>query len=249
MRPAGPARTPVSEAELETLKRALVGSEADAAETAAQRLGGTGQEAAVDALVEALALGTWPQLTIRYLQALGRLNHTKALQVLVLYAGNRHPDVRVAAVQALAPMQDDGAAGLLIERLGDADATVRAAAAAALAGRKDVRAVPRLFQLVKRSDVGAAVPLGLLAPLDLAPQVAELRGTIDDGTLSSALAEFLKRSDAPDRLRVDLVRTLGRVPGAEATTALVEYLASVPEGEARPSKEEAETLLEQRSAE
>lgn len=238
---------PLSEAELRLLAQTLVGSDANAAEQAAARLGETGQPAAVDALVEALAVGTWPHLAVSYLRALGQLKSPSALQILVLYAGHRDSKVREAALLALEPLPEDAVAGVLLERLGDREPAVRAAAANALANRKDARAVPRLFLLVQKSDGGAAAPLGQLAPLDFAPKVAELRGTIDDGTLATALGEFLKRADAPDRLRIDLVRTLGRVPGAEATTALVEYLATVPEGEARPSKEAAETLVEQRS--
>lgn len=244
---SGTAAKPVSDAELKLLAQALVGSDAAVAEQAAARLAATGQESAAEALVEALAVGTWPNLAVAYLQALGSLKNPLALQILVLYAGHRDPKVRVAAVQALEPLPEDAVAGVLLERLGDVDARVRAVASAALANRKDKRAVDRLLMLVRKSDPGAAPALGQLAPLDLAPQVAELRGTIDDGTLSAALAEFLKRSDAPDRLRLDLVQTLGRVPGAEATTALVEYLASIPEGEPRASKEAAETLVEQRS--
>lgn len=236
-------------AEVQVLLGVLVGPEDEAATTAAATLGdrGANNVAAVDALIEALALGTTPSLAVHFIKALGKCKHSKSLQMLALYAGNRHPEVRVASVAALEGLREDGAAGVLLERLGDSDATVRAAAASALATRKDTRAAGRLWALVQKSDAGAAAPFGQLGALDSASKVAELRGTIDDVTLSSALGEFLKRPDAPDRLRIDLVRTLGRVPGAEATTALVEYLATVPDGEARPSKAEAETLIEQRS--
>ena len=240
---------PVTSAEVQTLLAALVGSNDDAAASAAQRLAqaGPANVAAVDALIEALALGTSPQLGVVFLNALGTLKHPKSLQITALYAGNRHPEVRVAALMSLQNLREDGAAGILLERLGDQDATVRAAAATALAVRKDTRAAPRLWALVQRNDAGASAAFGQLGPLELAPKLAELRGTIDDSTLSSALGEFLKRPDAPDRLRIDLVRTLGGVAGADATTALVEYLATIPDGDTRPSKHEAETLIEQRS--
>lgn len=244
-----PAAKPLSTAEVQLALAALVGQDEDAARANAAKLAeaGSGNVAAADALIEALALGTSPQLAVDFVKALGALKHPKSLQILALYASNRHPEVRVAAVNALAAMPEDGAAGVLLERLGDQDASVRAAAAAGLATRKDARASDRLWKLVQRSDAGAAAAFGQLGALDYAPKVAELRGTIDDATLAGALGEFLKRPDANDRLRVDLVRTLGRVPGAEATTALVEYVGTVPEGDARPSKEEAETLIEQRS--
>ena len=38
------------------------------------------------------------------------------------------------------------------------------------------------------------------------------------------------------------MRTIGRLSGAAATTALVEYLASVPAKDDRPSKKEAQKL-------
>ncbi len=241
------AAKPLSEPERRLLTQTLVGSNTEAAEAAAQRLGESGQESATEALTEALSLGTYPHLAAPFLRALGKLNHAKGLQIIALYAGHRDPKVRLAATEALAQAAADGAAGILLERLGDQDERVREAAATALANRKDTRAVDRLLMLVRRSDAGAATALGQLAPLEMAPQVAELRGSVTDATLAAVLGEFLKRPEAPDRLRIDLVQTLGRVPGADATTALVEYLATVPADEARPSKEAAEALIEQRS--
>jgi hypothetical protein len=87
----------------------------------------------------------------------------------------------------------------------------------------------------------------LIAPDDV-PKLAELRGSIDDAVLATALGEFLKRPSVPDRLRVDVIRTLGRVPGAVATTALVEYLASIPEKDNRASKDEAQKTVDARGA-
>jgi len=42
------------------------------------------------------------------------------------------------------------------------------------------------------------------------------------------------------------VRTIAKLAGAAATTALVEYVASVPAKDDRPSKREAQKLLDQR---
>jgi HEAT repeat protein len=246
---APPLVRPMSGAEVQLAMAALVGQDEAGAADAAAKLAaaGPGHGGATDALMEALAVGTSPQLAVIFIKALGRLRHPKSLQILALYANNRHAEVRVAACHALVDMPEDAAAGVLTDRLGDQDGGVRAVAAAGLATRKDARAAERLWKLVQKSDAGAAAPFGQLGPLDYAPKVAELRGTIDDSVLAATLGEFLKRPDANDRLRVDLVRTLGRVPGAEATTALVEYVSTVPDGDARPSKEEAEALIEQRS--
>ncbi len=45
-----------------------------------------------------------------------------------------------------------------------------------------------------------------------------------------------------------MLRTIGRLSGAVATTALVEYIASVPAKEDRASKKEAQKLIDQRGA-
>jgi hypothetical protein len=105
-----------------------------------------------------------------------------------------------------------------------------------------------LFALVKRGDAGAASPLAALATPDLIPQIAELAGTVDDAVLATALGDYAQRSDVPDRQRLDVVRTIAKLSGAGATTALVEYVASVPAKEERPSKREAQKLLDQRES-
>ncbi len=173
--------------------------------------------------------------------------------MLELYAGHRTPDLRRRAVKALGAVKEDRAAAVvvpaLVARLGDAAPDVRATAGESLAARREVKAAtPRLYALVKRGDPGAAGPLAALAPPDLIPQIAELAGSVDDGVLATVLGEYVKRDDVPDKLRVDVLRTIGGLAGAGATTALVEYLASVPAKDARPSKKEAQKLLDERGS-
>ena len=198
------------------------------------------------ALIAALSVGLRPAVASEVLGALGKSRDARALPLLLLYAGNVNLPVRLAAVKALAQFGDARAIDLLLERLGDTQPQVRAAAGEALAARKVARAEKRLFLLVARNDAAAAGPLGTLMAPSAIPQLAELHGRIDDNVLATALGEFLKRPEVPDRLRVDVVRTVGRLPGAVATAALVEYLASVPDKERRPSRDEAQRLLDQR---
>jgi len=106
----------------------------------------------------------------------------------------------------------------------------------------------RLLALVKHNDAGAAGPLGALATPDLIPQLAELQGGIDDAVLATALGEYIKRDDVADKLRLEVVRTIGKLSGAVATTALVEYIAAVPSKDDRPSRREAQKLLDERGA-
>ena len=200
------------------------------------------------ALMAALSTGLRPAVAAEALAALGRSKDPRALPVLLLYAGNLNTPVRLAAVKALGQYGDARAIDLLLERLGDSQPQVRAAAGEALAARKVARATQRLFLLVARNDAAAAGPLGTLMAPSAIPQLSELHGRIDDGVLATALGEFLKRPDVPDRLRLDVVRTVGKLPGPVATAALVEYMAGVPEKERRPSRDEAQRLLDQRGA-
>jgi HEAT repeat protein len=195
-----------------------------------------------------LAVGTRPVDAAEVLSALGKVNDPAALPLLTLYAGNINLPVRLAAVKALGSFGDAKVVDTLLERLGDEAPPVRVAAAEALAERKERRAEKRLFDLLSRNDAAAAGPLGTIMDVASVPRLAELHGRIDDANLATALGEFLKRADVPDRLRLDVVRTVGRLPGAEATTALVEYLATVPDGERRPSRDEADKMLQERSA-
>jgi HEAT repeat protein len=228
------------------LREKLLGEDVGGAISAAQRLGDSGQKQAAEPLGELLAIGTLPNVAIEALGSLEKLHDSKSLQVLTLYTGNRNVTVRKAALKALAALNDPRVPGVLIERLGDSASEVRAVAAERLAERKEPRAADRLFKLVAKNDAGAAAPLGQLIKPDNVPQLAELRGRVDDAVLATALGEFLKRKDVADRLRVDVIRTLARMPGAAATTALVEYVASIPDRDNRPSRGEAQRLVDTR---
>jgi hypothetical protein len=258
---AGAARrAPLPAERLDALRAALLGADDAAALEAATALGASGAPNASDLLVEALATGGAPSRTEAALDALGKLAAGGALaqpgdrvvEVLELYAGHRVPDLRRRAVKALGAIRDARVAPavtpVLLARLGDAAPDVRAAAGEALAARRETKAAGRLYALVKRGDVGAAGPLAALATPDLVPQIAELAGSIDDGVLATALGEYVKRDDVPDKLRVDVLRTIGGLAGADATTALVEYVASVPARDNRPSRREAQKLLDQRGS-
>ena len=240
-------------ARLETLRLALVGADDAAAIEAAGTLGDSRTPGAAEPLCEVLAEGAAPERLQAVLDALGKLGEAHALHAdqttidaLTLYAGHRAPDVRRRAVKALGAVNDPRATPALLERLGDAASDVRAAAAEALAARHESKAARRMFALLAMGDAGVAGPLATLATPDMIPRIAELTGTIDDAVIADALGDYVKRADVPDKLRVDVLRTIGNLSGAVATTALVEYVASVPAKEDRASKKEAQKLLNQR---
>jgi HEAT repeat protein len=250
----GVAATPTA-SRIESLRLALAGPDDEAAIEAATALGASAAPGARDALIEVLAAGATAARTQAALDALAKLGDAHrlgadetTLDLLELYAGHRAPDIRRRALKALGTSADGRALVMLRERLGDAAPDVRAAAAEALAGRRDTKAAPRMFALLALGDGGVAAPLAVIATPDLVPRIAELAGTIDDGIVASALGEYVKRADVPDKLRVDVLRTIGRLSGAAATTALVEYVASVPAKDDRPSKHEAQRLLDERGA-
>jgi HEAT repeat protein len=231
---------------LEKVRDILLGDDEQGALDAAKALGLSGASNAAEPLIDLLSVGGPPARLEVAVEALGALGDVRGVDALELYAGNRSADLRRRSVKSLGAIKDDRVVPALLTALGDGAPDVRAAAADALAARKEKKAAPRLLALVKRNDAGAAPALGLLATPDLVPQLAELQGSVDDNVVASALGEYLKRDDVPDNLRVEVVRTIGRLSGAAATTALVEYLASVPAKDDRASKKEAQKLVDEK---
>ena len=247
--PSGP-----SAAEIESLRQELIGPDDEAAAEAATKLGDAGSPRAVEPFLEVLAEGGRAPRVQSALDGLAKLGAAHALRsdqavvdALTLYAGHRAPDIRRRAVKALATVSEPRVNATLVERLGDAAPDVRAAAADALASRRDGKAVPRLFALLSRGDAGVAPALAALATPDIVPRVAELAGTVDEEIIANVLGEYVKRADVPEKLRIDVLRTIGHLSGAVATAALADYLASVPAKEDRASKREAQKLLDQRA--
>ena len=240
---------------VEALRLALVGADDAAALEAAATLGASGAPAAAEPLCEVLAAGAAPARLQAVLDALGKLGDAHLLRAdqttldaLELYSGHRSPDVRRRAIKALGAVNDPRATPALLDRLGDAASDVRAAAAQALAARHETKAAHRMFALLAMGDAGVAGPLATLATPDMVPRIAELNGTIEDSVIADALGDYVKRPDVPDKLRIDVLRTIGGLSGAVATTALVDYIASVPGKEDRASKKEAQKLLDARGA-
>jgi HEAT repeats len=239
-------RPALDAATLDKLRDLLAGSDPAAVVAATKALADSSAPNAALPLVEMLAVGVRPAAALSAIDALRKLRDPTSVEILTLYAGNRSADTRRHAVQALGGFADPRVVPILIERLGDSAPDVRGAAAEALGNRGDRTSAPRLLALLKRNDAGAAAPLGATAPLGLLPAIAETQGSIDDDNLASVLGEMLKRQDVPESIRVDIVRTLARVPGAASTTALIEYVGTLPSGDKRSSKAEAQKVIDER---
>jgi len=237
-------------------RRALLGEDAAAAEKAAKVLGARRSPAGVEILLEALSTGTTPEICQAALAALGTAADERAWDTLALYSGHHAPAIRRAALRALTGMKpgrgDDEAktdrtSALLVGALGDADADVRATAAEVLAARGDRAGLDRMMVLLKGSEAGVAEPLGTLATPALIPQIAELLGAVNEDVLASTLGASLKRKDLADPLRVDIVRTLGKMGGVTTTGILADFVATGPGKADKPPKKEAQKVLDERS--
>jgi hypothetical protein len=104
-----------------------------------------------------------------------------------------------------------------------------------------------LFELLARGEEPAARALAQLADPDLARRIADQLGHVPEGTLAICLGAILKRSDfGPDPARVELVRALAKIADQSALNALADYLDATPKNPPRPSRGEAEKLVEAR---
>jgi len=237
-------------AQLDALRADLAARELDKALAAADALGKTGgtasSSASVGILLDQLALGTSPKLAMAILDALSFHKSSVALEALAQYARNRNDELRVKALFAIAETPDKAAVPLLMRALHDGAGSVRAVAAGALARRKEMRAADTLVALLKRGDDSAASALGKLANPDLAAKLGDLIGDVRDDLLSNALGGLLLRDDLKDEVKLEVVRTLGKIPGEMALASLAEYV-SQPAGKTKPpSRVEAEKILGER---
>jgi HEAT repeat protein len=232
---------------VDKLKADLHGDNLDRAVAAASALGSLKSEESLEALMGALQLGSPPKLTLALLEALGLQQNPRSIPLLRHFARYRSSKVRMAAINAMRNIKHKKVSPILINALGDSSPMVRARAARLLGERNERRAVRPLFRLLRRGDKSAAKPLGIVGGVETAKQLSELIGDLPCGPLATALGTIVKRKDfGPDPLRLEVVRTIAKLQCADATAALVEYIASVPAGEIRISKRKAEQYLEAR---
>ena len=232
---------------VDKLKADLHGDNLDRAVAAASALGSLQGRQSMEALMGALQLGAPPKLVVALIEGIGMHKSPRSVGILRQYATYRRSNVRVAALKALSGISDNRVGEILIAALRDSSPMVRAKAARALGERRDRRAEAALFQMVRRGDGAGAGPLGSVGGVETAQKLAELIGDLPDPVIATALGAMLTRPDfGPDPLRKELVKALCKIPTADGTAALVEYIASVPEQEKRLSKIAAEACVEGR---
>lgn len=225
----------------------LGGGDVKVATEAAARLGQGGGKAAVDALLDALALGVHPKVAAAALDALAATPDSRAYDTVHWYTRHRDARVRAAAIRAIGALDDKRSPTAVLAALRDTDKEVRAAAAQTVAARQLKTGIEPLLALLKKGDEAAAPALAAMGNADLARAIGELIGVAPDALVARSLGLILLRPKfGPEEARVEVVRALGKVPGSEAVEQLTSYVDSIPEKPPRQSRREAEALVETR---
>lgn len=256
------------------LRRTGSAADEQAAIAAAQKLGTMTAPAATDALLTELSTGLSPKVATAALDALIAQKPAAAdlqmLPVLSLYARHRNAELRRRAVTALSALPDTTGSSQvvpqLISSLGDASAEVRQVAAQALGARHEKSAEPALIKLLLRKDPAAPAALGQVGGPDTARALSEMIGNVPDRMILETLGELLKRPDfGPEQVRVQVVKTIGKMPGSQTLDILSDYVKQTAAGASqgntkvaaktgagkdapRPSRVEALKIIEQRTA-
>ena len=246
-KPGGADALMMAEVNASAQRAALEGADVAAATRAAQTLGRDRSMEGLEALLDALALGLHPEVAAAALDALAQRPHPKAIDTLAHYLGHRNPKVRASAVTALAAIDDKRVDKFVLATLRDGHESVRAAGAAAVGKRRIKDGVAPMLKLMVKGDEATAPALAAMADADLAAKVAETVGTAPDAIIARCLGGMLMRADfKPEGARVEVVRALGRVPGQESIEQLSNYIASIPPNPPRPSRKEAESLMQKK---
>ncbi len=247
-KPAAAKRAKPAKVVVKVEAAALVSGDAGRAETAAKRLGSVNSPDATAALVGALATGLSPKVAVAALDGLAAHPTMKAYDVLTtMYLSHRDARVRAAAVRAVGALDDSRAVEKVLAALHDLQKEVRTAAVGVVGARKLKRGIEPMIALLKKGDEAPAEALAAMADPDLALSLGELIGVAPDAVLSRCLGLVLMRKDfKPEAARVQVVRTLGKIPSNESIEQLTSYIDSVPENPPRQSRREAEAIVEQR---
>lgn len=226
---------------------ALNGADLEPAAKAAEVLGGNAAPAAHDALLDALALGLAPAVAVPAMAALGQHPAPPDVAALRRYAGHHTPGVRIAALATLAMYPDPAAQEAIVAGLADPIGMVRTAAAGAAAKGHVRAAVEPLLALLAKGEDASARALAQLADPALARTLADQLGKVPEPQLALALGAILRRADfGPDEARVEVVRAIAKIQDKAALDALSDYLANSPKTPPRPSRTEAQMVLEAR---
>ncbi len=245
--PVAKKAKPAAAEDIAALAATLSGANVEAATKAADALGALDAPAAHDALLDGLAMGLPPAVAAPAIGALAGHPAPPDVTALVRYAGHHNLNVRAAALTALAMYGDPVAHATVLAGLHDNAGLVRAAAANASAKGRIRASVEPLLQLLARGEEPAARALAALADPDLVAKIADQLGKVPDVALAQCLGYILKRPDfGPDAARVEVVRAIAKIKDPAALSALTDYIDATPKNPPRPSRAEAEKLVDAR---
>jgi HEAT repeat protein len=249
-KPKPPASSPDTKnvnVDVPAAKAELVGKDVEKAAAAAQRLGASKQPAALEALLDGLALGLHPRVAAAAIDAVGGFKSAQAVDVLVQYAKNRNPEVRAKAVLALGSLEDKRARAAAFAAFRDGDKSVRAAACKVAELSKDRAAIEPMVKLLIKGDEATVPALAALATPDLTRKLGELIGQAPDDLLARTLGLVVLRPDfGKEEVYAEVITTIGKIPGAEAVVALTNYISATPEKPPRLSRRKAQEIYEMR---
>jgi len=121
-----------------------------------------------------------------------------------------------------------------------------------LGKRREKTAEGALIKLLLRKDSAAPPALGLIGGPETARALGEMIGTVPNYLLTQTLGGLLSRSDfGPEPARTEVVKMLGKMPGDQPVEFLTDYVKATDndkELKARPSRAEAQKIIEQRTA-
>ncbi len=235
--------------ELDALALALSGADEEAATKAAEALGEAADPAAHEVLLDGLALGLRTPVAVAALLALAKHPAPPDVSSMKRYAGHRNPSVRGTAIAALAKYPDPAAHAVVVLGLHDLAGGVRDAAAEAAAKGHVREAIEPLLVLLARGEASAARALAAMADADLVRKIGDQLGKVPDASLALCLGLVLRRPDfGPDTERVELVRAIAKITDRAAVNALTDYVDATPKNPPRPSRTEAENIVEARRA-
>lgn len=241
-----PSKAKAVKQDLSPVLKDLASTNPEVAVKAAETLGASTDPGAHEALLDALAWGMPSTVAIAAITALSQHPAPPDVAALKRYADHHNPSVRSAAFGALALYPDPVAQQAIARGLHDQLAPVRGAAAAAAAKGRVRIAVEPLFTLISLGEEPAMKAVAAMADPELARKLGDQVGRFPDAALAHALSLILKRNDFPDTARVDVVRTIGKIPGNDAVSALTDYLDATPKNPPRQSRQEAEKMVEAR---
>lgn len=182
----------------------------------------------VDPLVALLRSGPSDLVTDRALDALRRLGHASAIEVLTEFTNHRREGARRRAFQALAAIENPRVLPILAEGLEDSSRSIRGAVALAIGEIGSAEQLDLLFQAFERNVVEAAIAIGKIGDDAAVERFDGYLGNEPLGVMLSGYQEFLQRRDVSLEVKTRIVEQLGEISGTMVRRLLLEYQRALP---------------------